>query len=155
MTAPAAPSPSPGVDWDALFAAARLASRAAYCPYSRFPVGAALQTADGQIHAGCNVENASYGLTSCAERNAVFRMVAATPPGSHPQARTILALVVYTPTARPSAPCGACRQVLSEFAPSAELVCVCDTPHTLRATVASLLPEAFGPLSLNPSDPGP
>src|SRR2546423_1798576 len=95
--------------------AARAASRRAYCPYSRFPVAAALLTADGEVVPGCNIENASYGLTICAERAAVFQAVAR----GHPSVRAIL---IYTPTKTPSAPCGACRQVLNEFGPEADVI---------------------------------
>src|SRR5947209_8838825 len=115
---------------------ARASSQRAYCPYSRFPVGAALLTADGRLFAGCNVENASYGLTVCAERNAVFQAVAAG-------ARVVRAIVVYTPTPVPSAPCGACRQVLSEFGPDAVVICVCDGPGVLECRLADLLPQSF------------
>ena len=119
---------------------ARAASTRAYCPYSKFHVGAAVLTNDGQIFAGCNVENASYGLTICAERNAIFSAVAAlaAPP-------VIRAVLVYTPTLIPTAPCGACRQVINEFGPDAEVVCVCDGPESIRMTLSALLPEAFGP----------
>ena len=127
-----------------LVVAAREASVWAYCPYSRFPVGAAVLTEGGVIVAGCNVENASYGLTICAERNAVFRAVA-------DGATAIRAVVVFTPTPEPTAPCGACRQVLNEFGPEAEVFCVCEGPRIIRATVASLLPRAFGPQNLESS----
>ena len=120
---------------------AKAVSAMAYCRYSRFPVGAALLTDDGQIIDGCNVENASYGLTICAERNAVFQMVARGW-------RQITAIVIYTPTPTPSAPCGACRQVINEFGPGALVLSVCDSEQTLRKTVAELLPEAFGPVNL-------
>ena len=122
---------------------ARTASARAYCPYSKFHVGAAILTDDGQIFAGCNVENASYGLTICAERNAIFHAVAtlATPP-------IIKSVLVYTPTSIPTAPCGACRQVINEFGPDAEVVCVCDGPESIRMTLSALLPEAFGPKNL-------
>jgi cytidine deaminase len=125
----------------ALTDAARRASMHAYCQYSHFPVGAAVLTGEGAIVAGCNVENASFGLTICAERNAVFRAVA----DGH---RRVLAVLVYTPTPRPTAPCGACRQVLHEFGPRAEVIGVCDGPDVLRTTLADLLPHAFGPESL-------
>ena len=95
-----------------LVAAARAAAARAYCPYSHFQVGAAVLTGSGEIFAGCNVENASYGLTICAERNAVFQAVAR---GRGPL--SICAVVVFTPTATPTAPCGACRQVINEFGP--------------------------------------
>ncbi len=121
--------------------AARTASQQAYCPYSRFSVGAALLTDDGRVFAGCNVENASYGLTICAERNATFQAVAAG-------ARRVKAIAIYTPTATASAPCGACRQVLYEFGPDAMVVSVCDGPEILKAKVSELLPAAFGPDNL-------
>src|SRR5271169_5350356 len=92
-----------------LIAAARQAASHAYCPYSRFHVGAAILTGRGGIFAGCNVENASYGLTICAERNAIFQAVA------RQGATKIRAVLVYTPTKKPTAPCGACRQVINEF----------------------------------------
>ena len=91
-----------------LLAAALAARENAYAPYSKFKVGAAVETADGHIFTGCNVENASYGLTCCAERNAVFAAI-----GSG--ARSFKALCVVADTEEPVAPCGACRQVLAEF----------------------------------------
>lgn len=120
---------------------AREASRQAYCPYSHFRVGAAVLTDDGVLTPGCNVENASYGLTVCAERNAVFRAVA-------DGRRRVLAVAVYTPTAEPTAPCGACRQVLFEFGPDALVLSVCDGSGELRVPLRGLLPHAFGPASL-------
>lgn len=91
--------------------AARGAAIQAYAPYSGFQVGAALLFDDGSVVTGCNVENASYGLTSCAERNALFRAV--SERGAN---RRIVAVAVTNLSGRPSPPCGACRQVLSEFA---------------------------------------
>ena len=129
--------PDTDVHLQALADAARTASRRAYCPYSRFPVGAALLTNDGKVFAGCNVENASLALTICAERNAIFQAVAAGHPG-------ISAIVIYTPTEIPTAPCGACRQVLSELGPDALVVAICDGPGTLKMTIGDLLPAAFG-----------
>ncbi len=124
-----------------LITAAREASTRAYCPYSKFPVGAALLTSEGEIVSGCNIENASYGLTMCAERTAVFRAIAQGRRG-------IKAIVIYTPTSSPTTPCGACRQVLSEFAPEAEVVCICDGRDEIRMTLRELLPTAFGPHNL-------
>jgi cytidine deaminase len=121
---------------------AKAASSRAYCPYSKFPVGAAVLTDDGQIFEGCNVENASYGLTICAERNAMFQMVAGAK-------RRIIAVVIYTPTPIPSAPCGACRQVINEFGPDALMVSVCDGDGVLRKRLSELLPDAFGPGNLS------
>jgi cytidine deaminase len=128
-------------DLDHLRELARAAAMTAYAPYSRLRVGAALAARSGTIFAGCNVENASYGLTICAERNAVFQMVAA---GETDFDR----IVVYTPTATPAAPCGACRQVLNEFNPDAEVISLCDGPDVVRSTVRELLPGAFGPANL-------
>lgn len=120
---------------------AKRVSEHAYCPYSKFRVGAAVLTDDGRTFEGCNVENASYGLTICAERNAVFQMAAQG-------GRNIVAVVIYTPTPKPSAPCGACRQVLNEFGPDALVLSVCDGPEVLRKPLAELLPNAFGPSNL-------
>jgi len=122
--------------WQALLAAAKAASAHAYCPYSHFAVGAAVRAADGRVFSGCNVENASYGLAICAERNAIFHAVAAG-------ARDIVAVAVYTPTPAYTTPCGACRQVLSEFGLNAEVLCACDGPERGRFTVSSLLPHGF------------
>jgi cytidine deaminase len=125
----------------ALIAAAKKASRTAYCRYSDFRVGAAVLGKSGAVAAGCNVENASYGLTICAERNAVFQLIG--------QGETeIAAVVVYTPTSSPTAPCGACRQVLNEFGPAMDVVCVCDGPDRIEMTLGELLPQAFGPRNL-------
>jgi cytidine deaminase len=122
--------------WQALAAAARTASAHAHCPYSRFAVGAAVQTADGRVFTGCNVENASFGLTICAERNAMFQAVAAG-------ARDIVAVALYTPTRKPVSPCGACRQVIAEFG-AADVLSSCDGEVTKRWTAAELLPDGFG-----------
>lgn len=124
------------VQWQALEPAAKAASAHAYCPYSRFPVGAAVQAGDGAIAAGCNVENGSFGLTVCAERNAIFRAVA-------DGATSIIALVLYTPTPTPVAPCGACRQVIAEFGRDATIRCICDGPGVSDFTLPELLPRAF------------
>jgi cytidine deaminase len=121
--------------------AARRASEHAYCPYSRFPVGAAALTGDGTISQGCNVENASFGLTVCAERNAIFQAISTG-------ATELRAVVVYTPTNKPTAPCGACRQVINEFGPRAEVICLCDGPETIRLDISELLPKPFGPNNL-------
>jgi cytidine deaminase len=129
------------IDFSALVAEAKAASGRAYCPYSQFRVGAAVLTESGDVVAGCNVENASYGLTICAERNAVFQAVARG-------ASAIRAIVVYTPTSTPSAPCGACRQVLNEFGPECVVFCVCDGPGVIKAQLHALLPNAFGPGNL-------
>jgi cytidine deaminase len=118
--------------------AARAAAERAYAPYSRFRVGAAALGGSGKVYAGCNVENASYGLCNCAERTAVFSAVAAGE-------RSIRALTVYTPTPLPTAPCGACRQVLNEFGPEALIIGVCDAKNRIETRLPALLPAAFGP----------
>jgi cytidine deaminase len=117
------------------------AAQRAYAPYSRFAVGAAVLSGDGRIHTGANVENASFGLSICAERNAIFRAVA-------DGARSIEAMVVYTPTADATPPCGACRQVLAEFGADALIVCCSDGAADRRFHLAELLPKAFGPKHL-------
>jgi len=124
-----------------LIAHAKRVSKHAYCPYSNFRVGAAVLTQSGQLFAGCNVENASYGVTICAERNAVFQMVANAQ-------RQISAVAIYAPTSEPAAPCGACRQVINEFGPEALVISVCDGPKVLQKKLSELLPDAFGPANL-------
>jgi cytidine deaminase len=121
---------------ESLVERARTASQAAYCPYSCFPVGAALLAGDGAIYDGCNVENASYGLTVCAERSAVFQMVARG-------ANRIVALALFTETAEPSVPCGACLQVIGEFGSDALIITACSGAARRRTTLAELLPHSF------------
>ena len=121
--------------------AAKTASRHAYCSYSQFRVGAAVLGASGKLYPGCNVENASYGMTICAERAALARAITDGET-------KIDAIVVYTPTAMPTAPCGACRQALNEFGPELECICVCDGNDVMRMTLNQLLPAAFGPKNL-------
>ena len=122
--------------WSRLEQAAKAASARAYCPYSRFAVGCAVLTADGAIASGCNVENASYGLTSCAERNAIYRAVGAG-------AKSVVALVASTPSASPVTPCGACRQVIAEFGRDTRVRAICDGPDTIEYTIGELLPAGF------------
>jgi cytidine deaminase len=135
-------SPSPA-QLRKLKAAARTAAGRAYAPYSKFSVGAAILTAAGKIYTGCNVENASYGLTLCAERNAIFSAVAAGEKKLRLQC-----VVVYTPTDMPTAPCGACRQVINEFGPHARILSVCRGRGRIASTTHELLPDAFGPANL-------
>lgn len=123
-------------EWRKLAEVARAASARAYCPYSRFPVGAAVLSGDGSITRGCNVENASFGLTSCAERNAVFSAVA-------DGATSIVALALYTPTPEPVMPCGACRQVIAEFGRDTQIRCICDGPGSADYRLVDLLPHGF------------
>ncbi len=127
--------------WEELRVAAKAASRSAYCPYSRFPVGAAVLSEAGEVFAGCNVENAAYGESICAERCAILQMVARG-------GRRLRAVVVYTPTPAPAAPCGSCRQVAAEFGPDAEILSFCDGSGVLRKRLSELLPDSFGPANL-------
>ena len=112
-----------------------MARQQAYAPYSRFTVGAALLTSTGRVFSGCNVENASYGLAICAERSAVCNMVTAGE-------RSIVAVAVASKGA--VTPCGACRQVLSEFGDDFEVLCVDGVDGRLQKwTIKQLLPGAF------------
>ena len=120
---------------DALVRAAEAARRHAHAPYSRYHVGAAVETEDGAIYAGCNVENASYGLTICAERAAVCAAVAAG-------ARKIRKAVVVTGSDPPGAPCGACRQVLAEFGLDMEVTAI-GPAGRMQWRLRDLLPAAF------------
>jgi cytidine deaminase len=122
--------------------AARVASLKAYAPYSNFRVGAAILSGSGDVHAGCNVENASYGLAICAERNAVARMVAAGVDD-----RKIKLIAVVSPDAAPCFPCGACRQVLHEFGCEEVVVLDASGEHE-RYPFSEILPHAFGPEDL-------
>ncbi|SDI85824.1 cytidine deaminase [Alteribacillus bidgolensis] len=109
----------------------------AYVPYSNFPVGAAAVNGDNEIFSGCNIENASYGLTNCAERTAVFKAVS---QGN----QDLKTIAVVADTDGPVSPCGACRQVLSEFFPSTGKVILGNLKGDIQVTtVAELLPGAF------------
>ncbi|MBO6218301.1 MAG: cytidine deaminase [Treponema sp.] len=118
-----------------LFERAFQASKASYSPYSKFPVGAAILTSDGRIFTGCNVENRSYGLTNCAERTAVFTAVAEG-------AKRIRAVAIAAPKADyPVGPCGACRQVLSEFGDeSVPVIFGSKIENVKKATLGELYP---------------
>ncbi len=124
---------------DKLIEAATSAMGRAWCPYSKFAVGAAILMSDGEIITGCNVENSSFGLTNCAERTAVFTAV------SRGYGRgDFIGIVVRAGGDRASSPCGACRQVLSEFFdPEAPVLAVCDKDHHMTWTVKELLPDGF------------
>ena len=125
-----------------LLQAARAAQGRAYAPYSKFRVGAAVRLADGSVVAGANVENASYGLACCAERTAVFTAVAQG-------ARRLSEVLVVADTDRPVPPCGACRQVLSEFLDKdAPVWLVGRDGQAARTSVGEILPGAFGPRDL-------
>ncbi|HET8622145.1 MAG TPA: cytidine deaminase [Gemmatimonadales bacterium] len=120
---------------DALLRAAEAARRHAHAPYSHYLVGAAVESDDGAIYAGCNVENASYGLTICAERAAVCAAVAAG-------VRRIRRAVVVTASDPPGAPCGACRQVLAEFGLDMEVTAI-GPARRMQWRLRDLLPDAF------------
>ena len=131
------------LDINALIAAASAARDRAYAPYSGFKVGAVVLAKDGRVFAGCNVENASYGLCNCAERTALFCAVAA---GCRPGEITHLAVIGDCDT--PIAPCGACRQVMIELGGPALIVIRANLRgDVVETTAANLLPDAF---SLNP-----
>jgi len=127
-----------------LIRAARAVRENAYAPYSRFAVGAAVQGASGRIYTGANVENASYGLTMCAERVAIFRAVAEGE-------KRLTALAVVSDAPRPASPCGACRQVMVEF--GIKTVIMSNTKgDRIAALLADLLPHAFGKTNLTGDD---
>jgi cytidine deaminase len=118
--------------------AAREAAERAYAPYSNFLVGAAILTEGGEVYAGCNVENASYGLSICAERNAATTMISAGE-----EDRRIKSVAVFSPNVAPCFPCGACRQFLREF--GCEEVVVEDDSGLGRYPFEEILPNSFGP----------
>lgn len=124
-----------------LKAAAIEASKNAYAVYSNFPVGAAILNKEGKIFTGCNVENISFGLTNCAERTAIFKAVSEN-------STTIETVVVYTPTPKPTPPCGACRQVIAEFNPKAKIICICASDEVVETSLDKLLPSNEFPVDL-------
>jgi cytidine deaminase len=115
---------------------ARQAQKNAYAPYSNFKVGAALLSSQGKIFTGVNVENGSYGLTICAERTAIAKAVS---EGHLKFSR----IVVYSNCSPPATPCGACRQVLNEFSPDMQVICVNNQNEINRFDLSHLLPESF------------
>ena len=124
-------------DFTELMQRAREAAAKAYAPYSKFHVGCALVTQTGGIFTGCNVENASYGLTICAERNAIFHAVATEGPQMRIASLAVIALGHEFP------PCGACRQVIAEFASPNVPVCFLQNGLLVTQTLAELLPATF------------
>ncbi|MFP3918242.1 cytidine deaminase [Lysinibacillus telephonicus] len=131
------------VDMKSLIEQSKIARQKAYVPYSKFPVGAALLTEDGQVYLGCNIENSSYGLANCAERTAIFKAVSEG-------VTKFTGLAVVADTDRPCSPCGACRQVISEFCSPDMPVYLTNLKGDLQqTTVGELLPGAFTPEDLD------
>jgi cytidine deaminase len=120
---------------------ASLARQRAYAPYSKYKVGAAIRTARNKVHAGANVENASYGLTICAERSAVFAAVNAGDT-------KLDAIAIVIDDDQLPSPCGACRQVLAEFAPAMRVILATTGGQRKVTTLAELLPDPFLPKNL-------
>jgi cytidine deaminase len=126
-----------------LIAEAKKARERAYVPYSKFAVGAALLTDDGKVYHGCNIENAAYSMTNCAERTALFKAVSEGD-------RKFKAIAVIADTNRPIPPCGACRQVISELCPQDMKVILTNLNGDIKElTVKELLPGAFSPEDLH------
>ncbi len=132
-------SPAPVSD-EELLTLARRAMENSYSPYSHFAVGAALLCADGRVFQGCNIENASFGLTNCAERTALFKAVSEG-------ARDFTAIAIASNGAPPY-PCGACRQALNEFAPDLRVLITWGEDSVDKTTLPALLPHGFGPKDL-------
>ena len=127
------------VDMKSLIEHSNVAREKAYVPYSKFKVGAALLAEDGTVYHGCNIENSSYGLANCAERTAIFKAVSEG-------VKKFKAIAVVADTKGPCSPCGACRQVISEFcAPEMPVYLTNLHGETLQTTVGDLLPGAFTP----------
>ena len=115
---------------------AKKAALCAYAPYSRFKVGCALLTTSRNVYTGCNVENASYGLTTCAEQNAIANAI------NSESKIEIVTIVVYTPTPSPTSPCGACRQVIHEFG-NPTVYSFCESEKSSKHQLSELLTNAF------------
>lgn len=143
-TLPSGVETAPAIDWDALDRAALAIRERAHAPYSGYAVGAALLVRSGRVFTGCNIENASYGLTICAERSAVVQMVTAGE-------RDPIALTVVTRGPIVGSPCGMCRQTLAEFAENlAVRLIVAEGPAPARQTsLSALLPDAFRAFALS------
>lgn len=131
--------PSPVSD-EALLALARAAKERSYSPYSHYPVGAALLCADGRVFQGCNIENASFGLTNCAERTAMFKAVS--------EGEMEFTTIAIAANDSAPWPCGACRQVLNEFAPGIRVLVTWGDHQVDEAPLSTLLPHGFGPKDL-------
>lgn len=129
--------------WEELLALAAKAGENAYVPYSKFPVGAALECADGTVFTGCNVENAAYGSTVCAERTALLKAV------SEGCREGWTAIAIAGTGEDYCWPCGACRQMLYEFAPDLRVLAARGDGSFARAELSQLLPHGFGPGSLS------
>lgn len=131
------------VDMKELIEQSKIARQTAYVPYSKFQVGAALLSEDGKVYHGCNIENSSFGLTNCAERTAIFKAVSEG-------VKKFQAIAIVADTVGPCSPCGACRQVISEFCePDMPVYLTNLNGELLQTTVAELLPGAFTPEDLD------
>ena len=128
--------------WETLIDAAWQARECAYAPYSHFQVGAAVQSMDGGIYKGCNIENVSYGLTNCAERTAMFQAIANG-------AKELKRIVICADTPEPIAPCGACRQVMAELGPQMEVLLINKSGKQIFTTVENLIPYSFSDFPQN------
>lgn len=119
-----------------LIEGAKMARENAYTPHSKFKVGAAVLTASGKIFTGCNIENASYGLSNCAERTAIFKAVSEGE-------KDLTAIAIVTDLPQPASPCGACRQVIYEFGPDALVIMANMQDEIKEYSIKQLLSEAF------------
>ncbi|MBI3819169.1 MAG: cytidine deaminase [Planctomycetes bacterium] len=124
-----------------LFAVAEQTAAVAYAPYSKLRIGCTVEASDGRVFQGCNVENASFGLTICAERAAVFHALSMG-------AKKLKRVAVYSSGDQVITPCGACRQVLAEFCDDMEILMACSTGEVRRTRLSTLLPEAFSKKSV-------
>jgi cytidine deaminase len=132
-----------GMNTQQLVEEAKVAREMAYAPYSKFKVGAAIETVDGKIYKGCNIENAAYSMCNCAERTALFKAISEGD-------QEFKALAVVADTNRPVPPCGACRQVIAELCPIDMKVILSNLKGDIQElTVEELLPGAFSPEDLN------
>lgn len=129
-----------------LIEAALAVRQRAYAPYSKFYVGAALEAADGRVFTGCNVENATYGATHCAEQVAITKAVSEG-------ARAFTRIAISSPTTPPAVPCGICRQMLAEFCEDLEIILVNPQGDTRTVRLSALLPFAFRPADLHAAEP--